>query len=100
MNAAGVITWVGASYVFNRKVTVVGAAAGAIAGLVAITPAAGFVTVGGALIAWEDPRTGTEDIYIQRLSMSGSPQWTADGVAVCTAAERQQECCWRARCSR
>jgi Amt family ammonium transporter len=48
--AAGVITWVGASYVFNRKVTVVGAAAGAVAGLVAITPAAGFVTVGGALI--------------------------------------------------
>jgi Amt family ammonium transporter len=48
--AAGVITWVGASYVFNRKVSVVGAAAGAIAGLVAITPAAGFVTVGGALV--------------------------------------------------
>jgi len=48
--AAGVITWVGASFLFNRKVSVVGAAAGAIAGLVAITPAAGFVTVGGALI--------------------------------------------------
>ena len=48
--AAGVITWVGASYVFNRKVSVVGAAAGAVAGLVAITPAAGFVTVGGALV--------------------------------------------------
>ena len=48
--AAGVLTWVGASYVFNRKVSVVGAAAGAVAGLVAITPAAGFVTVGGALV--------------------------------------------------
>jgi len=48
--AAGVLTWVGASYLANRKVTVVGAAAGAVAGLVAITPAAGFVTVGGALV--------------------------------------------------
>ncbi len=47
--AAGVLTWVGASYLTNRKVSVVGAAAGAVAGLVAITPAAGFVTVGGAL---------------------------------------------------
>jgi Amt family ammonium transporter len=48
--AAGVLTWVGASYLTNRKVSVVGAAAGAVAGLVAITPAAGFVTVGGALV--------------------------------------------------
>jgi Amt family ammonium transporter len=48
--AAGVLTWVGASYFTNRKVSVVGAAAGAVAGLVAITPAAGFVTVGGALV--------------------------------------------------
>ena len=48
--AAGVLTWVGASYLTNRKVSVVGAAAGAVAGLVAITPAAGYVEVGGALI--------------------------------------------------
>jgi Amt family ammonium transporter len=44
------LTWVGASYMRGRKISVVGAAAGAVAGLVAITPAAGFVTVGGALI--------------------------------------------------
>jgi Amt family ammonium transporter len=48
--AAGCLTWVGASYFTNRKVSVVGAAAGAVAGLVAITPAAGFVEVGGAMI--------------------------------------------------
>jgi Amt family ammonium transporter len=48
--AAGVLTWVGASYLTNRKVSVVGAAAGAVAGLVAITPAAGYVEVGGALV--------------------------------------------------
>jgi Amt family ammonium transporter len=48
--AAGMLTWVGAAYMRGRKISVVGAAAGAVAGLVAITPAAGFVTVGGALI--------------------------------------------------
>ena len=48
--AAGMLTWVGAAYMKGRKISVVGAAAGAVAGLVAITPAAGFVTVGGALI--------------------------------------------------
>ena len=48
--AAGTLTWVGAAYAKGRKVSVVGAAAGAVAGLVAITPAAGFVTVGGAMV--------------------------------------------------
>ena len=47
--AAATITWVLASYFHRRKVSVVGAAAGAVAGLVAITPASGFVTAGGAL---------------------------------------------------
>ena len=46
---AATITWVLASYLHRRKVSVVGAAAGAVAGLVAITPASGFVTAGGAL---------------------------------------------------
>jgi len=48
--AAATITWVLASYLRGRKVSVVGAACGAVAGLVAITPASGFVGVGGALI--------------------------------------------------
>jgi Amt family ammonium transporter len=48
--AAATITWVGASYAHKRKVSVSGAACGAVAGLVAITPASGFVSVGGALI--------------------------------------------------
>ncbi|HEU0235116.1 MAG TPA: ammonium transporter [Candidatus Limnocylindrales bacterium] len=48
--AAATITWVLASYVHKRKVSVVGAACGAVAGLVAITPASGFVTAGGALV--------------------------------------------------
>jgi Amt family ammonium transporter len=47
---AATITWVLASYLHKRKVSVVGAACGAVAGLVAITPASGFVTAGGALV--------------------------------------------------
>jgi Amt family ammonium transporter len=48
--AAATITWVLASYLHKGKVSVIGAACGAVAGLVAITPASGFVTPGGALI--------------------------------------------------
>jgi Amt family ammonium transporter len=48
--AAATITWVLASYLHKGKVSVVGAACGAVAGLVAITPASGFVTAGGAVV--------------------------------------------------
>src|SRR4051794_21307827 len=48
--AAATVTWVLIQYVHNRKVSVVGAACGAVAGLVAITPASGYVTAGGALV--------------------------------------------------
>jgi Amt family ammonium transporter len=47
--AAATVTWVLASYAHTQKVSVVGAACGAVAGLVAITPASGFVTPAGAL---------------------------------------------------
>ena len=41
--AAALVTWVGMSWGFGKKPSVVGAASGAVAGLVAITPASGFV---------------------------------------------------------
>ena len=44
------LTWLAIEAVIFKKPTLLGAASGAIAGLVAITPAAGFVSVGGALI--------------------------------------------------
>ncbi len=47
---AATLTWVFASYVHKRKVSVIGAACGAVAGLVAITPASGYVTAGGAVV--------------------------------------------------
>ena len=39
---------------------------------------------GGAVITWEDNRSGNIDIYAQRVNPAGSVQWTADGVAICT----------------
>lgn len=59
--AAGVIGWVLVEWLINKKPTMLGAVSGAIAGLVAITPAAGFVIpfasvfigfVGGAVCFW------------------------------------------------
>lgn len=44
------ITWILLEYMVFKKVTLLGAATGSIAGLVAITPAAGFVLVPGAFI--------------------------------------------------
>ena len=41
--AAGILGWVAMSWIFDSKPSVVGAASGAVAGLVGITPAAGFV---------------------------------------------------------
>ena len=47
--AAGAISWLVVEWAVLRKPTLLGAASGAVSGLVAITPAAGFVTVGGAV---------------------------------------------------
>ena len=44
---------------------------------------------GGAIITWEDYRAGNADIYAQRVNATGATLWTANGVAVCTAAGGQ-----------
>jgi ammonium transporter, Amt family len=43
------LTWAALDWMLTRRPTMLGAATGAVAGLVAITPAAGFVGVGGAM---------------------------------------------------
>jgi ammonium transporter, Amt family len=48
--AAGILAWVAMSWIFGKKPSVIGAASGAVAGLVAITPAAGFVGAMPAII--------------------------------------------------
>ncbi len=47
--AAAAVCWMAAEWLLSRKPTLLGLASGAVAGLVAITPAAGFVAVGGSL---------------------------------------------------
>jgi ammonium transporter, Amt family len=46
--AVAAIVWAMLDWVFQKKPTMLGVATGAVAGLVAITPAAGFVNTGGA----------------------------------------------------
>ena len=48
--AMAMVAWVAMSWIFGKKPSLVGAASGAVAGLVAITPAAGFVGAMPAII--------------------------------------------------
>lgn len=47
---------------------------------------------GGAMIAWQDLRNGSWDIYAQRVNESGEVQWSIDGVAISTAPGHPQAC--------
>ncbi len=44
---------------------------------------------GGAIVAWYDKRNGDYDIYAQKISATGVPQWLPDGISVCTVAGDQ-----------
>jgi hypothetical protein len=46
----------------------------------------------GAIIAWQDLRSGVADIYAQRVNTSGSLQWVGagGGIPLCTAVQAQQ----------
>ena len=72
--AAAALTWMVCELIIIKKPTVLGIASGAVAGLVAITPASGFVDPRGALIigivaglvcfwgaAWLKPKLGFDD---------------------------------------
>jgi Amt family ammonium transporter len=48
--AAGALTWMFTEWLINKKPTVLGIASGVVAGLVAITPAAGFVGLGASIL--------------------------------------------------
>jgi Amt family ammonium transporter len=47
--AAAGLAWAVLDWIFNKRPTVLGIITGAVAGLVAVTPAAGFVNAGGAM---------------------------------------------------
>ena len=40
---------------------------------------------GGVIISWWDYRSGSSQVYVQRINANGVGQWLANGVAVCTA---------------
>jgi hypothetical protein len=45
---------------------------------------------GGAIIAWQDFRSGTSwDIYAQRIDANGNTKWTSDGIPICNQADQQ-----------
>ncbi|HEY3061193.1 MAG TPA: ammonium transporter [Chloroflexota bacterium] len=48
--AMSALTWMTVSWIVHRRPSVLGAAAGAVAGLVAITPASGYVSVSASII--------------------------------------------------
>ncbi|MFM2376531.1 MAG: hypothetical protein RLZZ165_1628 [Bacteroidota bacterium] len=78
INAAGVVQWtangVGICTAAGEQSTPI------------ITSADGY---GRAIIAWVDKRSGTPDIYAQRINAAGVVQWPANGVGICTASEEQ-----------
>lgn len=48
--------------------------------------------VGGAIIAWQDRRNGTDfDIYVQRIDANGVPLWTTNGIQLSGASDNQLE---------
>jgi len=82
--------------IFAQRVTGAGALAWGPTGL-AIAAAAGNQLrpkviadgSGGAILTWQDPRSGDTDVYAQRVNAAGVPLWTANGRAVCTATGDQ-----------
>jgi len=45
---------------------------------------------GGAVVVWQDRRSGDYDLYAQRISAAGVTQWTPNGIAVTTASGEQR----------
>jgi hypothetical protein len=82
--------------IYAQRVSASGARLWSSAG-VAIVTGAGLQTSpvlvsdgqGGAIIAWIDVRAGNIDIYSQRVNAAGATQWSAGGVALCTASGDQ-----------
>jgi hypothetical protein len=99
---SAVITWVdersGNADIYAQRVDSTGAIQWAANG-VALCTAVGDQTdpeitsdgAGGAIITWVDGRSGNDDIYAQRVSAAGAVQWTAGGVALCTATGTQTD---------
>lgn len=45
---------------------------------------------GGAIVTWEDPRSGDIDVYARAINFLGTPVWTVNGVGVAVAPNLQR----------
>lgn len=82
--------------IYCRRIDSTGAVLWGAGGVAVCTAGSGqsvpqIVTDGlnGAIITWEDNRNGNPDVYAQRVSSNGTPQWTSNGIAVCTVDRGQ-----------
>jgi hypothetical protein len=100
--AGAIVTWrdgrTGYVHIYAQRVNAAGVPQWTADGVALCTAAVGqdLPTIvsdgaGGAIVTWFDGRhgSGTADIYAQQVNAAGVPQWTADGVALCTAAGNQ-----------
>ncbi|MCG3117107.1 MAG: IPT/TIG domain-containing protein [Candidatus Manganitrophus sp. SA1] len=95
-SGGALITWQDGTDIFAQRVNAAGALQWAAEGT-AISTAANTQSfprivpdgAGGAIVTWTDRRGGTNDLYAQRVNSGGTVQWTANGVAVSTAAGDQ-----------
>jgi|GEM_PF-712687 len=53
------------------------------------SPRIALVSVGAVVIVWQDWRSGTQDVYAQRLSPTGNASWNLNGKAVALGAGNQ-----------
>ena len=44
---------------------------------------------GGAIVSWQDKRSGDYDIYAQRINASGTALWDKNGMSICSASKDQ-----------
>ncbi len=101
-SGGAIITWVdtraGNADIYAQRISASGVVQWALNGVVVCaatntqtSPQLVAAGSGNSIIAWQDARTGTYDIYAQKLDGSGVAQWTANGVALCAAANDQTE---------
>jgi hypothetical protein len=89
----GIVTWsdsrTGVNDIYAQRVNSAGVVQWAANGVALCTaignqakPVIASDGVGGAIVAWNDGRSGNSDVYAQRINVAGAVQWTADGVGV------------------
>ena len=99
---SSIITWLdnrsGTYNVYAQRIDATGTAQWSVNGL-GICIASGFkgtariVSDGatGAIISWEDARSGNADVYAQKINAAGAAQWTTNGIIVSNASNLQSQ---------